>query len=158
MQNSVNHRIFERILRLRLRPRACLSERRFLSSPPPLTPCVCVWGSRWSWRVRWRGGALAPRLTAGPLKYEALACSDRRRGAADRCGGPVMGTHHWRCGSCDRRAGGTKRASHATSNRGRRSGSSCCCCCARPHPTPLTSDQTRLPAELKHITKRRKRN
>ena len=36
LQNSVNHRIFERILRSRLRPRACLPQRRFDPSLPYL--------------------------------------------------------------------------------------------------------------------------
>jgi hypothetical protein len=68
-----------------------------------------VWGSRWSWRVRWEGTGNGWEYShasppspppAGPLKYEAQALLSPRRGPADRCGGPVMGTHHWRCGGC----------------------------------------------------------
>ena len=137
---SVNHRIFERILHSRLRPRVCLPERQCVSSP-----------HFYFWAWIWASGIFCfiERL-GSPEKQSYVRLSHNQRGR------PLRWTIV-RFDSClpkydldriDFRCRNPCFFTHSSLHR-------------KEYPKKLhllTSVQTRLPAEFKHITQRRKRN
>ena len=159
----MNHRIFERILRPRPRPRACLPERQL--APSDCSVCSLSSGAG-------RPAALSLSLILG--ERGGFGSAEGQRGARVHPG-PQRGKtqaslflrDNWggwfwdRLGLAGRRrlvaffrlgffgAGGGAN--------GHRFYYSLWVCMSVLLPR-LTSDQARLPAEFKHITKRRKRN
>ena len=126
LQNSVNHRDFERILRLQVLLEACLFECQHTISPRPR-------GGRWSLgvsdpcdssRLKCRGTARRARFNVQRVK---VPCGLKQS----------VATRVQRCCAAS--------SLHITS-------------VACRHLLLLTSNQARLPAEFKHIIKRRKRN
>ncbi len=141
----MNHRIFERILHSRLRPRVCLPERQCVSSPH--LPLLYK-GTSVDLGVR-SLSCIIERL-GSPEKQSYVRLSHNQRGR------PLRWTIV-RFDSClpkydldriDFRCRNPCFFTHSSLHR-------------KEYPKKLhllTSVQTRLPAEFKHITKRRKRN
>ena len=142
MQNSVNHRIFERTLRSMAIRRACLFECHEISHPKRFL-------NETAWRMG-SGWVPLPALpsTGSPEMHERLETLCIRLSCGRRRPSSVF-LQAWHD------------TSFAMSPNGGMFGCVCVCfelcLCANPLSL-LVSNQVGSPAELKHINKRRKRN